>query len=126
MKAIVSYLFMPQKYNNSKQNTEMKSCILCLGNISKDFAIDKMKKPGLKGVVEVFPVDYNAIDTNDIFDIHRYLVKETWYKIMFGFTKKIIRILSSCIKSTFSWSLPSNYKEPINWVSLNNRKQDQQ
>ena len=47
MKAIVSYLFMPQKYINSKQNTEMKWYILCLGNISKDFAIDKMKKPEL-------------------------------------------------------------------------------
>ena len=88
MKAIVSYLFMPQKYINSKQNTEMKWCILCLGNISKDFAIDKMKKPELKGVVKGFSVDYNAIDTNDILDIHRYLVKKTWYKIMFGFTKK--------------------------------------
>ena len=32
---------------------------------------------GLKEVVNVFPVDYNAIDTNDILDIHRYLMKET-------------------------------------------------
>ena len=32
---------------------------------------------GLKEVVNVFPVDYNAIDTNDILDIHRYLIKET-------------------------------------------------
>ena len=47
-----------------------------------------MKKPELKGVVKGFSVDYNAIDTNDILDIHRYLVKKTWYKIMFGFTKK--------------------------------------
>ena len=36
-----------------------------------------MKKTGLKGVVKFFSVDYNAIDTNDILDIHGYLMKET-------------------------------------------------
>ena len=35
------------------------------------------KKKGLKGTVKVFSVDYNAIDTIDILDIHRYLMKET-------------------------------------------------
>ena len=35
-----------------------------------------MKKTGLKGIVKVFSVDYNAIDTSDILDIHRYLTKE--------------------------------------------------
>ena len=37
------------------------------------------KKTGLKGSVQVFSVDYNAIlgcDTNDILDIHRYLMKK--------------------------------------------------
>ena len=29
------------------------------------------KKTGLKGTVKVFSVDYSAIDTNDILDIHR-------------------------------------------------------
>ena len=36
-----------------------------------------MKKTGLKGVVKFFSVDYNAIDINDILDIHGYLMKET-------------------------------------------------
>ena len=46
-----------------------------------------MKKTGLKVVVKVFSVDYNAIDASYISDIHRHLMKETRYK-MFGFIKK--------------------------------------
>ena len=34
-----------------------------------------MKKTGLEGIVEFFSVDFNSIDTNDILDIHKYLVK---------------------------------------------------
>ena len=41
----------------------------------------------LKGIVKVLFVDYNATDTSNILDIHRYLMKETWYEIMFGFIK---------------------------------------
>ena len=47
----------------------------------KIFAINNMKtkknkkKTGLKGAVELFSVDFNRIDTNDIFDIHKYLMK---------------------------------------------------
>ena len=35
----------------------------------------KKKKTGLKGVVKRFSVDFNPIDTNDILDIHKYLMK---------------------------------------------------
>ena len=41
----------------------------------KDFTINNMTKTGLKGVVKFFYVDFNLIDTNDILDIHRYLMK---------------------------------------------------
>ena len=37
----------------------------------------KKKKTGLKGVDNFFSVDFNPIDTNDILDIHRYLMKTT-------------------------------------------------
>ena len=57
---------------------------MCLGNVSKDFTINNMKKTGLKGVVIFFSVDFDPIDTNDILDIHKYLMKRTYYKIMFG------------------------------------------
>ena len=36
-----------------------------------------MKKAGLKGFVNLFSVDFNPIDTNDILDIHKYLMKRT-------------------------------------------------
>ena len=73
MEPTVSYLLMPQKYISSKQNcTEIKDYILCLGNISKDFTINNMKKTRLKGSVKYITVDSNGIDTIDILDIHRY------------------------------------------------------
>ena len=50
----------------------------------------KIWKTGLKGAVKFFSVDFNPIYTNDILeDIHKYLMKRSWYKIMFGFIKKI-------------------------------------
>ena len=61
----------------------------CLGNISNDFTINNMKKTGLSGIVKFSSVDFNPIDTNDISDIHKYLMKRTCYKIMFKLIKKI-------------------------------------
>ena len=34
-----------------------------------------MKKTGLKGSITLFSVDFNPIDTNDILDMHKYLMK---------------------------------------------------
>ena len=34
-------------------------------------------------------VDFNPIDTNDILDFHKHLMKRTRHKIMFGLIKKI-------------------------------------
>ena len=57
-----------------------------------------MKKTGLKGVINFFWVDFNPIDTNDILDIHKYLMKRTWYNIMFGLIKKIfIKFLTGLV-----------------------------
>ena len=47
---------------------------LCLGNISKNWSVDNMKKTGLEGYVYDFNVDYNAIAVTDILDIHKYLM----------------------------------------------------
>ena len=49
---------------------------LCLGNISKDWSVDKMKKTGLKGCVYDFSVDYDPIAVSDILDIHKHLMEE--------------------------------------------------
>ena len=47
-----------------------------------------MKKTGLKGIVNLFSVDFNPHDTSDVLDIHKYLMKGIWYKIMFELIKK--------------------------------------
>ena len=49
---------------------------MCLGNISKKFSVDNMKKTGLNGYIYDFSVDYNTIDTSNIIDIHKYLMKK--------------------------------------------------
>ena len=47
---------------------------LCLGNISKDWSVDSMKKTSLKGYAYDFSVDYGAIEVSDILDVHKYLM----------------------------------------------------
>ena len=49
---------------------------LCLGNISKDWSIDNLKKTGSAGYVYDFSVDYEATDVDDIKSIHKYLMKK--------------------------------------------------
>ena len=49
---------------------------ICLGNISKDWLVDNMKKTGLTGYVYDLSVDYYHIAVNDIKDIHKYLMKK--------------------------------------------------
>ena len=59
--------------------SEIVASPLCLGNISKDWSIDSMKKTGktgFNGYVYDFIVDYDATDVGDIKDIHKYLMKK--------------------------------------------------
>ena len=51
------------------------------------------KNTGLKEIAEFFSVDFDPIDTNDILDIHRYLIKVKWYKIIFS-VKKVYVIIN--------------------------------
>ena len=81
-----SFLFVNavKIYQFKAKDSEIKLYPLCLGNISKDFTLDELKKTGLKGIIKVFSVDHDTINTSDILDIHRFLLKETKYRIMFG------------------------------------------
>ena len=49
---------------------------LCLENVSKDFSTRNMNKTGFNGYIYDFSVEYNAIDVENIKDIHRYLMKK--------------------------------------------------
>ena len=56
------------------KDSEIVATSLCLGNVSKDWSVDNMKKTGLNGYVFDFSVDYHAVD--DILDIQNYLMKK--------------------------------------------------
>ena len=73
-----SYLFVNSKeiYKFKAKDSEIVATPLCLGNISKDWSVDNMKKTGFTGYAYDFGVDYDAIAVDDIKDIHKYLIKK--------------------------------------------------
>ena len=73
-----SYLFVnvTEIIKFKVKDSEITPHPLCLGNISKDWSIDNMKKTGLKGCVYDFSVNYDAIAVSDILDIRRYLMEK--------------------------------------------------
>ena len=74
-----SYLFVNGKeiIKFKAKDSAIVATPLCLGNISKDWLVDNMKKKtGLNEYVYDFSVDYDAIDVNDISDIRNYLMKK--------------------------------------------------
>ena len=68
-----SYLFVngTEIHKFKAKDSEIVASPLCLGNISKDFSVDNMKKTGLNGYFYDFSVDYDAIAADDIIDIHK-------------------------------------------------------
>ena len=73
------YLFVngTDIYKFKAKDSEIAASPLCLGNISKDWSTDNMKKKtGFNGYVYDFSVDYDATSVDDIKDIHKYLMKK--------------------------------------------------
>ena len=73
-----SYLFKngTEIYKFEAKDSEIVSSPLCIGNISKDWSADNMKKTGLTGYVYDFSADYDPIAVDDIKDINMYLMKK--------------------------------------------------
>ena len=73
-----SYLFVngTEIYKFKANDSEIVANPLCLGNISKDWSTDNMKKTGFNGYVYDFSVDCDATDVDDIKDIHKRLMKK--------------------------------------------------
>ena len=46
-----------------------------------------------------FFVDYSIINTSNIFDIHKYLMKKTWDKRILGIIQDMVIVLLSSIAS---------------------------
>ena len=63
-------------YKFKAKDSEIIATPLCLGNISKDWSADNMKKTEFNGYIYDFSVDYDATDVDYIKDIHKYLIKE--------------------------------------------------
>ena len=73
-----SYLFVngTEIIKFKPKDSEILAYSLSLGNISKDWSQDNMKKPGFNGYIYDFSSDYNAIAVSDISGIHKYLMKK--------------------------------------------------
>ena len=73
-----SYLFVngTEIHKFKTKDSEIIVAPICLGNISRDFSVDNMKKTGLNGYVYDFSVDYNSIANDKILDVHKYLMKK--------------------------------------------------
>ena len=63
-------------YKFKAKVSEIVANPLRLGNISKDWSADNMKKTGFNGCIYDFSVDYDATDIDDVKDIHKYLMKK--------------------------------------------------
>ena len=65
------YLFVngTEIYKFNAKDSEIVATPLCLGNVSKDWLVDNMKKAVFNGYVYDFSVDYDAIAVDDVKDI---------------------------------------------------------
>ena len=75
MGATVSCLLMLQNISVQRKRLWNKKYPLSFGNIPGDFSANKMMKKGANGYVYKCSVDYNIIDTSNIINIHKYLLK---------------------------------------------------
>ena len=73
-----SYLFVSgtEIYKFKAKDSEIVGSPLCLGNISKDWSADNMKRTRFTRYVYDFSADYDPIDVDDIKDIHKYLMEK--------------------------------------------------
>ena len=72
-------------YKFKAKDYEINAASICLGNVSKYFSIDNLKKPGLYGYVYNFSVDYDIVDVNYLLDIYKY------------FTEQCLNLLKKCL-----------------------------
>ena len=71
-----SYLFVngTEIHKFKAKDFEIVPNSLWFGNLSKDCSASNMKKTEFNGHIYDFSVDYDAIDDDDILDIHKYLM----------------------------------------------------
>ena len=79
-----SYLFVNAKetINFKAKDSEIVGSPLCLGNISKDWLTDNMKKTGLNGYVYEFNVDYSDFGNIDLLKLYHLFITIYWQNII--------------------------------------------
>lgn len=60
-----------KNYQFKAKGSEMNTHPSFLGNISKYFSVNTVKKPELYGYMYDFSVDSDSIDIDDVLDIHK-------------------------------------------------------
>ena len=75
-----SYLFVngKQVIKFKSKNSELIKYRMCLAGLSKDYNNNNHKDTGLYGNVYDISVDYSAITSDKIVDIHNYLMKKNY------------------------------------------------
>ena len=73
-----SYLFVngTEVITFKAKDLEILAYSSCLGNISKDWPQDNMKKTGFNRYIYDFSTDYNVVTISDIENIHKYLMEK--------------------------------------------------
>ena len=73
-----SYLFVngTEIFKFKAKDSEILVGAICLGNISKDWSVDNMRRTGFTGNVYDFSVDYDPIANDNIKKIHKYFMKK--------------------------------------------------
>ena len=73
-----NYLFVNgiEIYKFKAKDSKILVGPICLGNISKDWSVDNMKRTGFTGYVYDFSVDYDHIRVDNIKDIHKNLMEK--------------------------------------------------
>ena len=78
MEQIGTYLLMAKIVKFKAKDSEIVASPICLGNISKDWSTDNMKKTGLNGYVYEFNVDYRHFNPTNFYKytpiIHLYFI----------------------------------------------------
>ena len=111
-----SYLFVngTEIHKFKAKNSDIVATPLCIGNISKDWSVDNMKKTGLNGHVYDFSVDYNVTAVDDILDIHKHLMKKNNIKLFKTIKKVFLEPMSFLMELHFNCNA-------LKCVSMNNQ-----
>ena len=74
-----SYLFVngTEIYKFKAKDSQIAPNPLCLGNISKDWSTDNLKKKtGFHSYIYDFSADHDSTNVDDIKDIHKHLMRK--------------------------------------------------